>query len=72
MEIPLYEKIKRVFPSYFDNDDVTYILMSNFGFYLGQEETELWGKIGYLYTAKQNCLKADRLEINIWVHKIIC
>ena len=24
-----------------------------------------------VYTAKQNCLQADRLEINILVHKII-
>ena len=28
------------FPSYFDNDDVTYILMPNFGFDIGQEELE--------------------------------
>ena len=56
------------FPSYFDNDDVTYILMPNFGSDIGQKEIELWGKITYFYTAKQNCLKADRLEINIWVH----
>ena len=26
----------------------------------------------YFYTAKQNCLWADRHEINIWVHEIIC
>ena len=72
--MPLYEKIKRgrYFPLYLDNNDVTYIKKPNFGFELGQEEWELWGKISYLYTAKQNCLQADRLEINIWVHKIIC
>ena len=46
--------------------------MPNFGFDNGQEEIELWGKISYFYTAKQNCLKADVLGINIWVHKIIC
>ena len=50
---------------YFDNDDVTYIKMPNFGFDLGQEEAELSGKIIYLYTVKQNFLQADRLEINI-------
>ena len=60
------------FSSYFDNNEVTYIKMPNFGFELGQEEWELWGKINYLYTAKENCFQADRLEINIWVNAIIC
>ena len=39
--------------------------MPNFEFDIGQEELELSVKITYFYTAKQNCLKADRLEINI-------
>ena len=46
--------------------------MLNFGFDIGQEEIESWGKSNLFCTAKQNCLKADRLEINIWVYKIIC
>ena len=46
--------------------------MNNFGFDIGQEEIELWGKINHFYTAKQNCLKADKQDINIWVHEIIC
>ena len=46
--------------------------MPNFGFDIGQEDIELWGKINYFYTAKQNCHEADRLEINIWVHEITC
>ena len=46
--------------------------MPNFRFDMGQEEVEMLGKISYFYTAKQNCLEADRLEINIRVHKIIC
>ena len=45
--------------------------MPNFGYDNGQEDIELWGKIRYMCTAKQNCLEADRLEINIWDHKII-
>ena len=48
----------------FDKDDVTYIQMLNFDFDISQE-LEFWGEINYFYTAKQNCLKADRLEINI-------
>ena len=42
MEMPLYEKLKGEgnFPSYFDNDDVTYIKIPNFGFDIGQEEIE--------------------------------
>ena len=55
----------------FDNDDVIYIKMPNFRFDIGQEEIKLWGKTSYFYAAKQNCLEADRLENNIWVHKII-
>ena len=35
------DKIKDNFPSYFDNYDVTYIYMPNFGFDIGQEEIEL-------------------------------
>ena len=72
--MPLYKKIKGEgnFASYFDNDDVIYIEMPNFGYDIGQEELKLWGKIYYFFTAKQNCLKADRLEINIWVHKLVC
>ena len=31
------------FPSYFDNNDVTYIKMPNLDFEHGQEEWELWG-----------------------------
>ena len=46
--------------------------MPNFGFDNGQEEIELWGKISYFCTAKQNCLKSDKQEINIRVHEIIC
>ena len=60
------------FPSYFDNDDVEYIKMPNFGFDIGKEDLEIWGKISYFYTAKQSCPQADKLEINIWEHKIIC
>jgi len=31
-------------PSYFENKDVTYKQIPNFGFKLGQEEWELWEK----------------------------
>ena len=31
--------------------------MSIFSFDFGQEESELWGKIIYVYAAKQNCLQ---------------
>ena len=46
--------------------------MPNFGFDIGQEEIESWGKINFFCTAKQNCLKAYRLELNIWDYEIIC
>ena len=49
------------FSSYFNNDDVTYIWMPNFGFDFGQEKIELWGKVSYFCTAKQNGLETDRL-----------
>ena len=39
--------------------------MPNFGFDMGQEDIDLSGKINFFCTAKQNCLKADRLELNI-------
>ena len=67
--MPLYKKNLK---GKVDNDDVICIEMPNFGYDIGQEEIKLWGKINYFFTAKQNCLEADRLEINIFVHKIIC
>ena len=45
--------------------------MPSLSFDAGQEEIELWGKISYLYTAKEKSFQADRLEINILVHAII-
>ena len=66
--MPLYEKIKRGKVT----SPCTLTMMTSytskcqiFGFDIGQEEIELLGKIIYFYTAKQNCLEADRLEINI-------
>ena len=41
-------------------------------FNMAKENESAEEKISDLYTAKQNCLEADRLEINILVHKIIC
>ena len=73
--MPIYEKIKRGVGT----SPRTLTMMTSHTykcqisvFIFAKKKNSRVERINFLYTAKQNCLQADRLEIDILVHKIIC